>query len=112
MQAQAESGRHLSFALRVENFHVRGALAAPAGGTAAHVYLVKILRLHRDRHHRQRRLPPDKVGSRFDRPNALLTHECRRTKQSRLVQLNRPIHPLTLGSRLVSITCVADVHRC
>ena len=74
------------------------------------MHLVKILRLHRDRNYRHRRLPPYKVGSRLDRPNTLPPHKCRRTKQPRLVQLNRPIHPLTLGSRLRTIAGIADVY--
>ena len=110
MQAQAEPGRYLAFAFRVEHFHVGGAFAAPSGGAAAHVHLVKIFRLHRDRHHRQRRLPPDKVGGRLDRSNPLPAHERRRAKQPRLVQLYQPVHPFALSSWFGAVTRVADVH--
>ena len=111
VQPQAEPGRYLAVALGVKNLHVRGALAAPAAGAAAHVHLVKILRLHRDRNHRQRRLPPDEVRGRLDRPDPLAAHEGRRAKQPGFIQFDRPIHPLALGGGLGAVARVADVHR-
>ena len=111
MQSQAEPGRYLAVALGIENLHVRGALAAPAGGAAAHVYLVKIFRLHRDRNDRQRWLPPDEVRGRLDHPDPLAAHEGRRAKQPGFIQFDRPVHPLALGGGLGAVARVADVHR-